>query len=231
MYPDSCTNTHIEDCFIVSGDDCVAVKSGWDQYGIKVGIPTQHLIIRRLTCISPDSATIALGSEMSGGIQDVRAEDITAIDTQSGVRIKTAVGRGAYVKDIYVRRMTLKTMKYVFWMAGNYNQHPDPFFDPKAIPEINGINFRDVVAENVTYPGSLAGIQGDPFTGICISNVTITLTEKPEELQWNCTDISGVTSNVTPKPCALLPEKQSLNCPFPEDRLPIDDVQLKTCSA
>ncbi|KAK9994571.1 hypothetical protein SO802_024274 [Lithocarpus litseifolius] len=229
--PDSCTNTHIEDCFIVSGDDCVAVKSGWDQYGIKVGIPTQHLIIRRLTCISPDSATTALGSEMSGGIQDVRAEDITAIDTQSGVRIKTAVGRGAYVKDIYVRRMTLKTMKYVFWTAGNYNQHPDPFFDPKAIPEIKGINFRDVVAENVTYPGSLAGIQGDPFTGICISNATITLTEKPEELLWNCTDISGVTSNVTPKPCALLPEKQGLNCPFPEDRLPIDDVQLKVCSA
>ncbi|KAL4595053.1 hypothetical protein ACB092_12G064200 [Castanea dentata] len=107
---DSCTNTRIEDCFIVLGDDCIAVKSGWDEYGIKVGMPTQHLIIRRLTCISPDSATIALGSEMSGGIQDVRADDITAIDTESGVRIKTAVGRGGYVKDIYVRRMTLKTM-------------------------------------------------------------------------------------------------------------------------
>ncbi|KAM3682173.1 hypothetical protein ACB098_12G053300 [Castanea mollissima] len=162
------------------GDDCIAVKSGWDEYGIKVGMPTQHLIIRRLTCISPDSATIALGSEMSGGIQDVRAEDITAIDTESGVRIKTAVGRGGYVQDIHVRRMTLKTMKYVFWMEGNYNQHPDPKYDPKAIPEIKGINYRDVVAENVTYSAKLDGIQGDPFTGICISNVTITLTEKPK---------------------------------------------------
>ncbi|KAM3682176.1 hypothetical protein ACB098_12G053600 [Castanea mollissima] len=180
LCPDSCTNTRIEDCFIFSGDDCIAVKSGWDEYGIKVGMPTQHLIIRRLTCISPDSATIALGSEMSGGIQDVRAEDITAIDTESGVRIKTAVGRGGYVQDIYVRRMTLKTMKFVFWMEGNYNQHPDPKYDPKAIPEIKGINYRDVVAENVTYSAKLDGIQGDPFTGICISNVTITLTEKPK---------------------------------------------------
>ncbi|KHN12937.1 Putative polygalacturonase [Glycine soja] len=92
--PDSCTNTRIEDCYIVSGDDCVAVKSGWDEYGIKFGKPTQHLVIRRLTCISPDSAVIALGSEMSGGIQDVRVEDIIAISTQSTVRIKTAVGRG-----------------------------------------------------------------------------------------------------------------------------------------
>ncbi|PRQ60174.1 putative polygalacturonase [Rosa chinensis] len=32
--PDSCSQTRIEDCYIVSGDDCIAVKSGWDQDGI-----------------------------------------------------------------------------------------------------------------------------------------------------------------------------------------------------
>jgi len=229
--PDSCSNVRIEDCYIVSGDDCIAVKSGWDQYGYKVGIPTQHLIIRRVTCISPFSALIALGSEMSGGIQDVRAEDITAIDTESAVRVKTALGRGGYVKDIYVRRMTLKNMKYAFWMAGNYNQHPDDNFDLKAIPEINGINYRDVVATNVTFAGRLDGITGDPFTGICISNVTMTMNLKEDKLPWNCTDIAGVTSKVTPKPCASLPEKRGVNCAFPTDRLPIEDVQLKTCSS
>ncbi|KAH7557690.1 hypothetical protein JRO89_XS11G0202000 [Xanthoceras sorbifolium] len=228
--PDSCTNIRIEDCYIVSGDDCIAVKSGWDQYGIKVGMPTQHLVIRRLTCISPDSATIALGSEMSGGIQDVRAEDITAIDTQAGVRIKTAVGRGGYVKDIYVRRMTMKTMKYVFWITGSYGSHPDPGYDPKALPDIHGINFRDMVAENVTYSARLDGIPNDPFKGICISNVTITLTEKPKKLQWNCTDVQGVTSHVTPPACDSLPEKKPMECPFPDDRLPIEDVKLKSCS-
>lgn len=98
----------------------MAVKSGWDEYGIAYGMPTKQLVIRRLTCISPYSATIALGSEMSGGIQDVRAEDIKAINTESGVRIKTAVGRGGYVKDIYVRGMTMHTMKWAFWMTGNY---------------------------------------------------------------------------------------------------------------
>ncbi|KAE8077757.1 hypothetical protein FH972_016288 [Carpinus fangiana] len=228
--PDSCTNTRIEDCFIVSGDDCIAVKSGWDQYGIKFGMPTKQLIIRRLTCISPDSATIALGSEMSGGIEDVRAEDITAIETQSGIRIKTAKGRGAYVKNIYARRMTFKTMKYVFWMSGAYSQHPDGGFDPNAIPQIQGINYRDIVAENVSYPGKLDGIDNAPFTGICISNATMTLTAKPMELPWNCTNIAGVTSNVTPEPCSSLPVKNGVVCPFPEDRLPIDDIELKTCS-
>ncbi|XP_050221085.1 probable polygalacturonase [Mercurialis annua] len=228
--PDSCMNTRIEDCFIVSGDDCIAVKSGWDQYGIKFGMPTKHLVIRRLTCISPDSATIALGSEMSGGIQDVRAEDITAINTQSGVRIKTAIGRGGYVKDIFVRRMNFKTMKYVFWMTGSYGSHPGTGYDPNALPNITGINYHDIVAENVTYSARLDGIKNDPFTGICISNVSITLTEKPKELQWNCTDIQGVTSNVSPKPCSLLPAK-SITCPYPQDVLPIDNVKMKICSA
>ncbi|KAM7276699.1 hypothetical protein ACFE04_018565 [Oxalis oulophora] len=173
--PDSCTNTKIEDCYIVSGDDCIAVKSGWDEYGISYGMPTKQLLIRRLTCISPTSAVIALGSEMSGGIEDVRAEDILAINSESGVRIKTAVGRGGYVKDIYVRRMTMKTMKWVFWMTGNYGDHPDTKYDPNALPVIKNINYRDMVAENVTMAGRLEGISGDPFTGICISNVTIGL--------------------------------------------------------
>ncbi|WKA07295.1 hypothetical protein VitviT2T_025139 [Vitis vinifera] len=227
--PDSCKKVRIEDCFIVSGDDCIAVKSGWDQYGYKFGMPTKDLLIRRLTCISPDSATIALGSEMSGGIKNVWAEDITAIDTQSGIRIKTGIGRGGYVKDIYVRRMTVKTMKYVFWITGDYGSHPDDGWDPKALPVIKNINYRDMVAENVTYSARLDGISGDPFTGICISNVTIGLTEKPKELQWNCTNVAGVTSQVTPRSCDLLPPSDKVfNCPFPDH--PHWDVKLKTCS-
>lgn len=231
VFEDSCSNTRIEDCFIVSGDDCIAVKSGWDQYGIKFGMPTKQLSIRRLTCISPDSATIALGSEMSGGIEDVRAEDITAINTQSGIRIKTAVGRGGYVKDIFARRMIFMTMKYVFWMTGSYGSHPDPGFDPKALPLIDNINYQDVEADNVTYSARLEGIAGDTFKGICISNATISLTKKPKELQWNCTDIEGITSGVSPKACDLLPEKKKkIECPFPEDKLPIDDIKLTSCS-
>uniref|UniRef100_A0A5B7B6S7 Polygalacturonase n=1 Tax=Davidia involucrata TaxID=16924 RepID=A0A5B7B6S7_DAVIN len=231
--PDSSTNVRIEDSFVVSGDDCIAVKSGWDQYGISFGMPTQHLIIRRFTCISPDSAVIALGSEMSGGIQDVRAEDITAINSQSGVRIKTSKGRGGYVKDIYVRRMTMHTMKFVFWMTADYGSHPDEGYNPNAIPVISGINYRDIVAENVTIAARLTGIQGSPFTGICMSNVTIQLSQTPKKLQWNCTDINGVSSRVSPQPCGLLPDdksSKSKDCAFPDDKLPIDNVQLKICS-
>lgn len=201
-------------------------------------MPTKHLSIRKFTCISPDSAVIALGSEMSGGIQDVRAEDIYAINSQSGIRIKTAPGRGAYVKDIHVRKMNMKTMKYAFWMTGSYGSHPDEGYDPKAIPVINNINYINMVGKNVTIAGNLAGIEGHPFTGICISNVTIEMAkkkkatffaEKPKKLPWNCTDISGTSHLVSPKPCGLLEDKK-VECAFPADTLDIDNVELKTCS-
>ncbi|XP_020093404.1 probable polygalacturonase [Ananas comosus] len=225
--PDSSSDVHIEDSFIVSGDDCVAIKSGWDEYGIAFNRSSERIIIQRLTCISPTSAVIAIGSEMSGGVRDVIAEDITAINSESGVRIKTGVGRGGFVKDIFVRRMSLHTMKWVFWMTGNYGQHPDEHYDPNALPEISGINYLDVYAENVTMAARLEGIKGDPFTGICISNVTAEVID-PKKLQWNCTNISGKSIHVSPTPCALLPDQGSnaTQCPFPGDKF-TDSVKNK----
>ncbi|KAG8375005.1 hypothetical protein BUALT_Bualt10G0054500 [Buddleja alternifolia] len=231
--PDSCTNTRIEDCYIISGDDCIAVKSGWDEYGIAFAMPTKQLVIRRLTCISPKSAVIALGSEMSGGIEDVRAEDILAIDSESGIRIKTAIGRGGYVKDVYVKGMTMKTMKWAFWMTGNYGSHADNNYDPNALPVIQNINYRDMVAENVTMAGMLEGIPGDKFTGICISNVTITLAKKAKKVPWNCTDVEGISSGVAPPPCDALPDQGSeylASCDFPTESLPVDNLEVQTCS-
>ncbi|KAK1322082.1 putative polygalacturonase [Acorus calamus] len=226
--PDSCSNVLIEDCYIVSGDDCVAIKSGWDEYGIAFGMPSQHIIIRRLTCISPTSATIAMGSEMSGGIQDIRAEDILAINTESAVRIKSAVGRGGYVRDVFVRRMNLKTMKYVFWMTGDYGDHPDDRYDPNAVPVIERISYSDVVAENVTLAGQMQGTQNVTFTSLCMSNVSIGVVEsKKKAVAWNCTDVEGVASSVIPPACGLLrDEGDGHACPFPVDRLPIEDFEV-----
>ena len=230
--PDSCSHVRIEDCYIVSGDDCVAIKSGWDEYGIAFGMPSEHIIIRRLTCVSPYSATIALGSEMSGGIQDVRAEDITAIGTESGVRIKTAVGRGAFVKDIFVRGMNLHTMKWVFWMTGDYNSHPDGKYNPSAVPVVDRISYSDVVADGVSMAARLEGIENDSFTGICVSNVTVHMAAKANKTPWFCSNVKGVSSTVSPAPCAELADQggNAGRCPFPEDRLPIEDVTFKECS-
>lgn len=101
------------------------------------------------------------------------------------------------------------------------------------MPIISGINYRDVIAEDVQMSGNLAGIENDKFTGICMFNVSITLAEKHKKIQWNCSNIEGVSSAVNQQACDLLPDKQPgkiVPCPFPTDRLPIDDVELKICT-
>ncbi|GAV74529.1 hypothetical protein CFOL_v3_18009, partial [Cephalotus follicularis] len=96
------------------------------------------------------------------------------------------------------------TMKWVFWMTGNYGDHPDNNYDPNALPVIKNINYRDMIAENVTMAAKLEGIAGDPFTEIFISNVTIGLSKKPHKLQWNCTDVAEISSDVTPDPMCFV---------------------------
>ncbi|XP_047328325.1 probable polygalacturonase [Impatiens glandulifera] len=215
---DSCTDVLIQDNYIVSGGDCVSVKSGW--------LPSEHIIIRKLTCISPTSSVIGLGSEISGLVHDVRAEDIIAFDTKSAVRIQT--GFGGYVKDIFVRRMSLHKTNYVFLMTGNSGFNNDP--KPKKFPSIRGISFADVLADNVSMVADFHGLKGDTLSGICISDVNIVLANKYKKVQWNCSNVEGVTRNVNPKPCRPLASKGPIICPFPNEALSIEGVQLKMCS-
>lgn len=62
----------IEDCYISVGDDAIAIKSGWDEFGTAYGMPSKNIDVRRITVHTKTSAGIAFGSEMSGGISDVQ---------------------------------------------------------------------------------------------------------------------------------------------------------------
>ncbi|KAJ7000210.1 hypothetical protein NC653_010858 [Populus alba x Populus x berolinensis] len=91
------------------------------------------------------------------------------------------------------------------------------------------INYKDTVADTVTDSARPEGIQNDPFTGTCISNVRTSLTEKPEELQWNSTDIQGISSNVTLQPCPASGRKASGVLSLKIDRRSShdDDISLR----
>jgi len=72
MTADSCQHVCIEDCYIAGGDDGISIKSGWDEYGVSFGRPSSHIQIRRIITDSHSSSGISFGSEMSGGISDVK---------------------------------------------------------------------------------------------------------------------------------------------------------------
>ena len=98
--PDSSTNVCIEDCYIESGDDLVAVKSGWDQYGMAVARPSSNIVIRRISGTTRTCSGVGIGSEMSGGIFNITVEDIHVWDSAAGLRIKTDKGRDSAVAQM-----------------------------------------------------------------------------------------------------------------------------------
>ena len=98
--PDSCENVTFVDSIYEGGDDGVAIKSGWDCFGLDVARPSRNIVLRNLTIRSPNAAGICIGSEMSGGVANVRATDLLLRDVAVGLRIKAARGRGAYVRNV-----------------------------------------------------------------------------------------------------------------------------------
>ncbi|OAY62011.1 probable polygalacturonase [Manihot esculenta] len=204
--PDSSDDVCIEDCYISTGDDLIAIKSGWDEYGISYARPCRNIIIRRLVGQTRTSAGIAIGSEMSGGVSEVHAENIQFYNSNTGIRIKTSPGRGGYVRDIYISNITLTDVKIAIRFTGHYGEHPDEHYDPEALPTVERITIEDIAGDNIQYAGILEGIEGDSFLNICLSNITLNITSKSP---WNCSYIQGYSDSVSPETCEPLRESIS----------------------
>ncbi|XVE73544.1 hypothetical protein DITRI_Ditri11bG0126900 [Diplodiscus trichospermus] len=211
--PDSSDDVCIEDCYISTGDDLIAIKSGWDEYGISFGRPSTNIIIRRLTGQNRNGSGIAIGSEMSGGVSEVYAENLYFFNSSTAIIIKTARGRGGYVRNIYISNVTLAGVDTAIRFNSNFSQHPDEYYDPNALPVIKRITIKDVIGDNIKVAGLLKGIEGDSFHDICLLNITLNVTS---ESPWNCSYIQGYSAFVSPETCEPLKEsiypKHSSDC-------------------
>lgn len=199
---DSSTNVCIEDCYIESGDDLVAVKSGWDQYGIKMARPSSNIVVRRVSGTTPTCSGVGIGSEMSGGIFNITIEDLHVWDSAAGVRIKTDKGRGGYIANITISDITMERVKIPIRFSSGSNDHPDERWDPKAVPVVKGVSITNLVSFNSTKAPVLEGIEDAPFGGICMKNISLLgVVSSPS---WRCEFVSGFANDVFPTPCPQL---------------------------
>lgn len=99
--PDSSENCTIFACRFYTGDDAVAIKSGKNPEGNMIARPSRH--IRVFDCFSAYGYGVVMGSEMSGGIEDVRIWDCDLRVSMFGIEIKATKKRGGYVRHISAR--------------------------------------------------------------------------------------------------------------------------------
>ena len=103
--PDSSTNCTIFASEFFTGDDAVAIKSGKNPEGNVIARPCEH--IRVFDCISHFGHGLTIGSEMSGGVSDVRIWNCDMNNSFYGVEIKGTKKRGGYVRDVKVSYCSL----------------------------------------------------------------------------------------------------------------------------
>ncbi|HYG24108.1 MAG TPA: glycoside hydrolase family 28 protein [Verrucomicrobiae bacterium] len=104
--PDSSRDVLIENCVFDTGDDCIAIKSGKNADGRRVGIPSENIIIRN--CEMKDGhGGVVLGSEVSGGVRNVFAEDcrMDSPNLDRALRLKTNAERGGGIENIFFRNV------------------------------------------------------------------------------------------------------------------------------
>ncbi len=164
--PEACRDVLIEDTVFDTGDDCIAIKSGRNNDGRRIGIPTENVIVRRCT-MKDGHGGVTIGSEISGGCRNVFVEDCTmdSPNLDRAIRFKSNAVRGGVVENVFVRNVTVGTV-------GDAALQIDFVYEEGA----NGPHkpvVRNLVIENMTVANAKRVLDVQGFPGSEISGVRI----------------------------------------------------------
>eukprot|EP00927_Polykrikos_kofoidii_P009913 TRINITY_DN14171_c0_g1_i2.p1 TRINITY_DN14171_c0_g1~~TRINITY_DN14171_c0_g1_i2.p1 ORF type:complete len:782 (+),score=85.12 TRINITY_DN14171_c0_g1_i2:126-2471(+) len=205
--PDSSSHILIEDSYLQTGDDAIAIKSGWDCWGRKENVPSTNITVRRVTVRMThlnNAAGVAVGSEMSGGILNVTVENCHFIHVGVAVEVKVVLARGGYVRNVVARDLVVEhTNRAALEVMASYPEK-SPFCDEldPPVPLIDGVMFSNVKVLGPTK-GKLVTLRGAPrvrLRGIFVRGVV----DHGHVGKWVCSHVSGVAEQNTPPACERL---------------------------
>ncbi|KAJ7570242.1 hypothetical protein O6H91_01G111400 [Diphasiastrum complanatum] len=198
--PDSSSDLCIQDCYISNGDDMIAIKSGWDEYGIAYGVPSSNIYIHRVTGQTKLASGFAIGSETSGGVSNIQVRDLKVVNSKTGISIRTNVGRGAYIHNISIENVELVNVGTAISLLGSSGEHPDANYNAEAAPDVGSISIQNVYGNTLDRPGRIEGIPENPFKHICFSDINLQ-TGSGLLSTWKCSFVEGFSAQVSPQAC------------------------------
>jgi polygalacturonase len=177
--PFSSSNIIIDKVYADVGDDNVAIKSG------PINSPGPDDPSRNITitdCTFMHGHGLSIGSELSGGAQNIRAERIHFEGTDQGIRIKANRDRGNDVGNFVFRDITMKDVTTAVLISEYYPKVRPPENDPPQPVGRLTPHFHDIVLENVTATGSktagvIVGLPESPVKNVVLNNVKLSAEE------------------------------------------------------
>jgi len=164
--PESCRDVLIEKCLFDTGDDCIAIKSGRNDDGRRIGVPSVNLIIRDCTMRDGHAGT-AIGSEISGSCSNVFVEncEMSSPRLSCALRLKSNAVRGGVLQNIFMRNVNVgQVSDSVLQIDFLYEEGTNGIYPPVA---------RNVTMENITVEHTPRVLNVRGFPGAEISNVRI----------------------------------------------------------
>ena len=202
--PESCTDVHIHGCSFDTGDDGTVIKSGRDTDGRRVGVASQNIVIEDNDYYGRWGA-ITVGSEMSGGVRDVFAQDNrihagSSYKSFYGLYLKTNPRRGGVIENIHVRRLSGGPVdRGSIYVDMNYSL-TGPGYGPIVQPVIRNITASDIHLDDSPFAVKISGAKESPLTGFHLSNSTFTTIDTPAPQVSNAKDVTFTNVTVNGKP-------------------------------
>ena len=164
--PESCRDVLIENCLFDTGDDCIAIKSGRNNDGRRVGVPSVNLVIRDCT-MRDGHGGVTIGSEISGSCSNVFVENCSMDSTNldRAIRLKSNAVRGGVIQNVFARNVNVGSVAdAVLQIDFLYEEGTNGIYKPVA---------RNVALENITVAHTPRVLNVRGFPGAEISNVRI----------------------------------------------------------
>jgi len=192
---DSGKDIIIKNCFIDVNDDCISIKSGKDEDGMRVNRPSEGITVENCT-FGYGHGGVAMGSETSGGIRNVLIKNcIAQKDNWAPIRFKSQPSRGGIVENItYQNFKLIDTRKAVeFNMA--WRMVPPVKPPAKVLPLVRNVRLINV-SGTVKSVGDIHGLEGSPIQGVTFSNCKLTADKGLLIEHARSVDLSGLKATV-----------------------------------
>jgi polygalacturonase len=176
--PDSSSDCYLFNSILSTHDDDIAVKSGADQDGRRIGRPSKN--IRVTDCVFLRGGGFALGSEMSGSISNVFVQDCHFVSVDRGFNFKTRRGRGGMIANVVIKDCTAERFgEWGFNFEMHYYDRGTPVQSPDATPVFRNFYFENIVIDRTTGPAVIMkSLSESHIAHVTYKNVTIQDAEK-----------------------------------------------------
>jgi len=179
--PESCRDVLIEKCVFDTGDDCIAIKSGRNNDGRRVGVPSVNLVIRDCTMRDGHAGT-AIGSEISGSCSNVFVEncEMSSPNLVCALRLKSNARRGGVLQNIFMRNVKVGLVKdSVLQIDFLYEEGAQGEFKPVA----HNVEMDHITVGQTPRVLNVRGFPAADISGVRIANSSFKQIKKPDVVQ------------------------------------------------